>query len=134
MNKGSAARFAFAAALFGEFSEALFWLQLPHALKHLMRRLLKSSQSVSSSEADESEDTCNTRSSVLSNRNSVPETGKSDTLVSYRNNKEEKKHAVYFLVKFEDFSLASAPYSYALLLVHEQILSYIHSILSHIHH
>ncbi|KAJ0985684.1 hypothetical protein J5N97_004040 [Dioscorea zingiberensis] len=34
VNKGFAARLAFAAACFGEFSEALFWLQLPHALLH----------------------------------------------------------------------------------------------------
>lgn len=38
VNKGCAARFAFAAALFGEFSEALFWLQLPQALCHLLDR------------------------------------------------------------------------------------------------
>ncbi|CAK9170951.1 unnamed protein product [Ilex paraguariensis] len=45
VNKGSAVRFAFAAAVFGESSEALFWLQLPHALKHLMNKLVnKSSQ------------------------------------------------------------------------------------------
>ncbi|RWR73368.1 WD repeat-containing protein 11 [Cinnamomum micranthum f. kanehirae] len=31
-NKGSAARLAFAAAVFGDSSEALFWLQLPRAL------------------------------------------------------------------------------------------------------
>ncbi|KAL6006260.1 hypothetical protein ACLOJK_040306 [Asimina triloba] len=36
VDKGSAARFAFAAAIFGESSEALFWLQLPRALYHLM--------------------------------------------------------------------------------------------------
>lgn len=35
-DRGSAARFAFAAAIFGEFSEALFWLQLPHALSHFV--------------------------------------------------------------------------------------------------
>lgn len=43
VNKGSAARFAFAAAMFGEFSEALFWLQLPRALNHLMNKLLNKS-------------------------------------------------------------------------------------------
>ncbi|XP_058074403.1 uncharacterized protein LOC131223110 isoform X2 [Magnolia sinica] len=36
VNKGSAARLAFAAAIFGESSEALFWLRLPQALYHLM--------------------------------------------------------------------------------------------------
>ncbi|KAK4257414.1 hypothetical protein QN277_007007 [Acacia crassicarpa] len=40
VNKGCALRFAFAAAMFGESSEALFWLQLPQALKHLMNKLL----------------------------------------------------------------------------------------------
>ncbi|KAK7264903.1 hypothetical protein RJT34_32516 [Clitoria ternatea] len=41
VDKGCAARFAFAATIFGESLEALFWLQLPHALKHLMNKLLK---------------------------------------------------------------------------------------------
>ncbi|KAK7330084.1 hypothetical protein VNO77_24270 [Canavalia gladiata] len=41
VDKGCAARFAFSATIFGESSEALFWLQLPHALKHLMNKLLK---------------------------------------------------------------------------------------------
>ncbi|XP_076936637.1 uncharacterized protein LOC143603842 [Bidens hawaiensis] len=39
LNKGSAARFSFAAAIFGETLEAYFWLQLPHALKHLLNML-----------------------------------------------------------------------------------------------
>ncbi|KAF9662884.1 hypothetical protein SADUNF_Sadunf18G0100900 [Salix dunnii] len=43
VKKGCAARFAFAAAIFGETSEALFWLQLPRALKHLMDRLVTKS-------------------------------------------------------------------------------------------
>lgn len=34
VNKGTCARFAFAAAIFGDFQEALFWLQLPQALQH----------------------------------------------------------------------------------------------------
>ncbi|XP_065848917.1 uncharacterized protein [Euphorbia lathyris] len=47
-NKGCAVRFAFAAAIFGETSEALFWLQLPHALEHLMNKLVnKSAQNFS---------------------------------------------------------------------------------------
>lgn len=36
VNKGACARFAFAAAIFGDFHEALFWLQLPQALRHFM--------------------------------------------------------------------------------------------------
>lgn len=43
LDKGSAARFSFAAAIFGETSEAYFWLQLPHALKHLMNNLANKS-------------------------------------------------------------------------------------------
>ncbi|XP_076936211.1 uncharacterized protein LOC143603224 [Bidens hawaiensis] len=43
INKGSAARFSFAAAIFGETSEAYFWLQLPCALKHLMNNLANKS-------------------------------------------------------------------------------------------
>lgn len=37
-------RFAFAAAVFGESSEAIFWLQLPCALNHLMNKLIKKPQ------------------------------------------------------------------------------------------
>ncbi|WCJ30032.1 Transducin family protein / WD-40 repeat family protein [Euphorbia peplus] len=48
VNKGCAVRFAFAAAIFGETSEALFWLQLPPALEHLMNKLVnKSAQKIS---------------------------------------------------------------------------------------
>ncbi|CAI0629290.1 unnamed protein product [Linum tenue] len=43
VNKGSAVRFAFAAAIFGEASEALFWMQLPRAVKHLMSKLVSKS-------------------------------------------------------------------------------------------
>ncbi|KAJ0752006.1 putative transcription factor WD40-like family [Helianthus annuus] len=59
LNKGSAARFSFAAAIFGETSEAYFWLQLPRALKHLMNNLANKSLqknpviSSSSSETDD---------------------------------------------------------------------------------
>ncbi|KAK4784437.1 hypothetical protein SAY86_018805 [Trapa natans] len=44
VNKGCYVRFAFAAAVFGESSEAIFWLQLPRALNHLMNKLVKKSQ------------------------------------------------------------------------------------------
>lgn len=43
VNKGCSVRFAFAAAIFGESSEALFWLQLPHALNHLMNKSINKS-------------------------------------------------------------------------------------------
>ncbi|XP_008809225.1 WD repeat-containing protein 11 isoform X2 [Phoenix dactylifera] len=55
-NKGSAARFAFAAAVFGEFSEALFWLQLPQALCHSVDKSEnRSLQEVSKSSVSEAE-------------------------------------------------------------------------------
>ncbi|XP_019452543.1 PREDICTED: WD repeat-containing protein 11-like isoform X1 [Lupinus angustifolius] len=41
VDKGCAARFAFAATIFGESSEALFWLQLPRAFKYVMNKLLR---------------------------------------------------------------------------------------------
>ncbi|KAK1312231.1 hypothetical protein QJS10_CPA07g00650 [Acorus calamus] len=44
MNRGFSARFAFAAAIFGEYSEALFWLELPRALYHLADKSNKSFQ------------------------------------------------------------------------------------------
>lgn len=48
VNKGSAAKFAFAAAIFGDSLEAMFWLQLPHAVNHSMKKLInKSTQKVS---------------------------------------------------------------------------------------
>ncbi|XP_020597443.1 WD repeat-containing protein 11-like isoform X2 [Phalaenopsis equestris] len=55
-NKGFAARSAFAAAIFGEFSEALFWLRLPHALSHVVDKSAKkcsqeASQSLSETES-----------------------------------------------------------------------------------
>ncbi|KAM0932569.1 putative transcription factor WD40-like family [Dioscorea sansibarensis] len=50
VNKGFAARLAFAAACFGEFSEALFWLQLPHAFLHFVDK----SSSKSSKDASQS--------------------------------------------------------------------------------
>ncbi|KAB1199382.1 WD repeat-containing protein 11 [Morella rubra] len=43
VNKGCTVRFAFAAAIFGESSEALFWLQLPHALDYLINKLVNKS-------------------------------------------------------------------------------------------
>lgn len=79
LNKGSAARFSFAAAIFGETSEAYFWLQLPRALKHLMNNLAnkslqKVSETSSSSETDDA--------SLLSR---ISSKGKSATSSSKRN-------------------------------------------------
>ncbi|KAG0455304.1 hypothetical protein HPP92_024596 [Vanilla planifolia] len=53
--KGSAARFAFAAAMFGEFSESLFWLQLPNAISHAIEKSTKKSSNESSQSASLSE-------------------------------------------------------------------------------
>ncbi|CAL5060395.1 unnamed protein product [Urochloa decumbens] len=44
VNKGTYARFAFAAAIFGDFEEALFWLQLPQALRHSLDKSTSSSR------------------------------------------------------------------------------------------
>lgn len=50
MNKGTYARFAFAAAIFGDFQEALFWLQLPQALRHFLdKSTRRSSEKISQS-------------------------------------------------------------------------------------
>ncbi|VFQ67396.1 unnamed protein product [Cuscuta campestris] len=43
VNKGCVVRLAFAAALFGEPMEALFWLQLPDAINHWMKKLVNKS-------------------------------------------------------------------------------------------
>ncbi|KAI3781932.1 hypothetical protein L2E82_11960 [Cichorium intybus] len=43
INKGCAARFSFAAAIFGETLEACFWSQLPRALKHSLNMMANKS-------------------------------------------------------------------------------------------
>lgn len=48
VNKGTYARFAFAAAIFGDFQEALFWLQLPQALRHFLDKSASRSRDNSS--------------------------------------------------------------------------------------
>lgn len=42
-DKGSVMRFAFAAVVFGEYAEALFWLLLPRALKHWKNKIVSKS-------------------------------------------------------------------------------------------
>ncbi|XP_062218149.1 uncharacterized protein LOC133918327 [Phragmites australis] len=50
VNKGTYARFAFAAAIFGDFQEVLFWLQLPQALRHFLDKSKgRSSEKISQS-------------------------------------------------------------------------------------
>ncbi|XWS70717.1 hypothetical protein CRYUN_Cryun03dG0071500 [Craigia yunnanensis] len=76
-NKGSATRFAFAAATFGEVSEALFWLQLPRAINHLMNKLInKTPQKASISDLDDS----SLLSRITSKGKSTSETGRKDAL------------------------------------------------------
>ncbi|XP_028548935.1 WD repeat-containing protein 11-like [Dendrobium catenatum] len=63
-NKGFAARSAFAAAIFGDFSEALFWLQLPRALAHAVEKSSKKS----SQEASQLASLSDTESIAMLNR------------------------------------------------------------------
>ncbi|KAK4853158.1 hypothetical protein QYF36_004671 [Acer negundo] len=78
VSKGCAARFAFAAAIFGETSEALFWLQLPRALNHSMDKLVKKSpqKNPTSSELDDTA----MLSRITSRGKSLPGTEKRDSL------------------------------------------------------
>lgn len=84
MNEGCAARFAFAAAIFGESSEALFWLQLPHALKYLINKLVNKSAQKAQVAASNSElDDTALLKRITSKERSRPGTGKKDALVSH---------------------------------------------------
>ncbi|TYJ25330.1 hypothetical protein E1A91_A07G042500v1 [Gossypium mustelinum] len=81
VNKGCAARFAFAAATFGEVSEALFWLQLPRAINHLMNKLInKSPQKVPISVPNSDLDDKSLLSRITSKEKSTSETGQRDAL------------------------------------------------------
>lgn len=80
VNKGSTLRLAFAAAVFGESMEALFWLQLPHALRHLLNKLANKSP-IRGSHATQTEiDEASMLNRISSKGKSV--TGKKDALVS----------------------------------------------------
>ncbi|GFY99724.1 transducin family protein [Actinidia rufa] len=81
VDKGCTARFAFAAAIFGESTEALFWLQLPHALNHLMSKLAYKSPQKTPGPASEPElDESAMLSRITSKGKSMSETGKTDVL------------------------------------------------------
>lgn len=81
VKKGCAARFAFAAAIFGETSEALFWLQLPRALKHLMDKLVtKSTQKAPVSASTPELDDVTMLNRISSKGRSVIGTEKKDPL------------------------------------------------------
>ncbi|KAG6589836.1 WD repeat-containing protein 11, partial [Cucurbita argyrosperma subsp. sororia] len=80
VHKGSALRFAFAAAIFGEWSEALFWLQLPNALSHLMNMLAnKSPQRGRSSASNVDLDEISMLNRISSKGKSMPRTGKKES-------------------------------------------------------
>lgn len=84
MNKGCAVRFAFAAAIFGESSEAYFWLQLPHALKYLINKSLNKSPQNPHVAASNSElHDMAILKRITSKERSMPGTGKKDVLVSH---------------------------------------------------
>ncbi|XP_021277334.1 WD repeat-containing protein 11 [Herrania umbratica] len=81
VNKGFAARFAFAAATFGEVSEALFWLQLPRAINHLMSKLVNKSPQKAPISASNSElDDTSLLSRITSKGKSTTENGRRDAL------------------------------------------------------
>ncbi|XVE98354.1 hypothetical protein REPUB_Repub03eG0099200 [Reevesia pubescens] len=81
VNKGCAARFAFAAATFGEVSEAIFWLQLPRAINHLMNKLVnKSPQKAPISVPNSDLDDTSLLSRITSKGKSTSETEHRDAL------------------------------------------------------
>ncbi|XP_052199834.1 uncharacterized protein LOC127806520 isoform X2 [Diospyros lotus] len=81
VNKSCAARFAFAAAIFGESMEALFWLQLPHALNHFINKLVnKSPQKAPVPESSPELDDTSMLSRITSKGKSASGTGKTDIL------------------------------------------------------
>ncbi|XP_047942108.1 WD repeat-containing protein 11 [Salvia hispanica] len=73
VKRGSTMRLAFAAAVFGESMEALFWLQLPHALKHLMDKLANKSPQQGPHTAQTRDIDASVLSRISSKRKSVPE-------------------------------------------------------------
>uniref|UniRef100_A0A1J3DP85 WD repeat-containing protein 11 n=1 Tax=Noccaea caerulescens TaxID=107243 RepID=A0A1J3DP85_NOCCA len=79
VKKGCAARFAFAAAVFGETSEAFFWLQLPQAIRHLMNKLMRRfPQKISSPALGSGTDEASMPSKISSSGISAPEARKID--------------------------------------------------------
>ncbi|KAF7083409.1 hypothetical protein CFC21_087207 [Triticum aestivum] len=79
VNKGTCARFAFAAAIFGDFQEALFWLQLPQALQHsLDKSTSRSSEGFESSVRADSEQT-STLNRIASSERSAARNAANDT-------------------------------------------------------
>lgn len=85
VKKGYAARFAFAAAVFGDTSEAFFWLQLPQAIRHLMNKLMrKSLPKIPSPALASGVDETAILSKISPTGISAPEARKIDSMVSFR--------------------------------------------------
>ncbi|KAL0333972.1 UNVERIFIED_CONTAM: hypothetical protein Sangu_1553400 [Sesamum angustifolium] len=83
VKKGSTLRLAFAAGIFGESMEALFWLQLPHALNHLMNKLVnKSTQRGPHTARTPEIDEASMLSRISSKGKSAPGSGKKNLLVN----------------------------------------------------
>ncbi|KAL0427142.1 UNVERIFIED_CONTAM: WD repeat-containing protein 11 [Sesamum latifolium] len=83
VKKGPTLRLAFAAAIFGEIMEALFWLQLPHALNHLMNKLVnKSTQRGPHTARTPEIDEASMLSRISSKGKSAPGSGKKNLLVN----------------------------------------------------
>ncbi|KAJ9688671.1 hypothetical protein PVL29_014362 [Vitis rotundifolia] len=81
VKKGSAVRFAFAAAIFGDSLEAIFWLQLRRAVNHLMNKLINKSPQKASVQASISElDDASMLSRITSKGKSIPGARKRDAL------------------------------------------------------
>ncbi|GAB2300310.1 hypothetical protein Dimus_034346 [Dionaea muscipula] len=80
VNKGSAVRFAFAATVFGESSEALFWLQLPRALNHLIHKSVNKSQQGSAPASVAQLDDAATLTRITSGGKSTSGSGKTEAL------------------------------------------------------
>lgn len=78
-------RFAFAAAIFGESSEALFWLQLPHALNYLMNKSInKSPQKATVSASVPELDNASMVTRITSKGKSASGREKKDATVSHK--------------------------------------------------
>lgn len=74
VKRGSTLRLAFAAAVFGESNEALFWLQLPRALNHLMNKLADKLPQIGPHTAHTRDvDQASMLSRISSKRKSLPE-------------------------------------------------------------
>lgn len=95
VNTGCSARFAFAAAIFGEFAEALFWLQLPNALRHSVDKSAnRSSQGSSQSRLISEAESVSMLNRIASRERSV-----------IRRNKDKMDHSQLNLMAFKQEEL-----------------------------